>query len=187
MARFLVTSIILISAWLTDSCFLELFLEIFVICIAGAAKNLKKIWKENNILEPHYFNEIQERFNKAIVPSDLGKLSTEIESAFDGFKADEWKNFILIFSIYAIKGILPLSHLECYRYFVIACQYICNRTINTNNLHIADSYLMKFYKNLKSCMGQKKSHPTCISTGISRIVLWIWSQFMDFGYFRLNG
>ena len=103
-----------------------------------------KIWKENNILVPHHFNEIQERVNKAIVPSDLGKLFTKIESAFDGFTADEWKNFTSIFSIYALKGILPSSHLECYRYFVIAWQYICNRTINTNNFHITDSYLMKF-------------------------------------------
>ena len=44
-----------------------------------------KIWEENNILEPHHFNEIQER----IVSSVLGKLPTKIESAFDGFTADE--------------------------------------------------------------------------------------------------
>ena len=48
-----------------------------------------KIWKENNMLESHHFNEIQERVNKAIVPSDLGKLLTKSESAFDGFTADE--------------------------------------------------------------------------------------------------
>ena len=87
-----------------------IFLEIFVICIAGTAKHLMKIWKENNILEPHHFIEIQERVNKAIVPGDLGKLPTKIESAFDGFAADEWKNFTLIFSIYVLKGILP-SHI----------------------------------------------------------------------------
>ena len=59
-----------------------------------------KIWKENNILEPHHFNEIQERVNKAIVPSDLGKLPTKIEGAFDGFTEDE----------HALKGIFP-SHI----------------------------------------------------------------------------
>ena len=69
---------------------MEIFLEIFVICIARTAKHFMKIWKENNILEPHYFNEIQERVNKTIVPRDLGKLPTKIESAFDGFTADEW-------------------------------------------------------------------------------------------------
>ena len=92
----------------------------------------------------------------------MSLLPTKIESALDGFTADEWKNSTLIFSIYALKSILPSSHQECYRYFVIACQYICNRTINTNNLHIADSYLMSFVKDLKSCMDQKKSHLTCI-------------------------
>ena len=52
-----------------------------------------KIWKENNVLEPHHFNEIQERVNKKIVPGDLGKLPTKIESGFDGFTEDERKNF----------------------------------------------------------------------------------------------
>ena len=64
---------------------MEIFFEIFVICISGTAIHLMKIWEENNILEPHHFNEIQER----IVSSDLGKLPTKIESAFDGFTADE--------------------------------------------------------------------------------------------------
>ena len=50
-----------------------------------------KIWKENNILESHHFNKIHKRVNKAIVPSDLGKLFTKNESAFDGFTADQWK------------------------------------------------------------------------------------------------
>ena len=118
-----------------------------------------KIWKENNVLEPHHFNEIQERVNKKIVPGDLGKLPTKIESAFDGLTAHEWKNFTLIFSIYPLKGILPSSHLECYCYFVIACQYICNRTINTNNLHIADSYLMKFCKRFEELYGPEKVTP----------------------------
>ena len=57
-----------------------------------------KIWKENNILEPHHLNELQERVNNAIVPSDLGKLPTKTESAFGGFTVDEWKNSTLIFS-----------------------------------------------------------------------------------------
>ena len=118
-----------------------------------------KIWKENNILESHHFNEIQERVNKAIVPSALGKLPTKTESAFDGFTADEWKNFTLIFCIHALKGILSSSHLECYRYFVIACQYKCNRTINTNNLHIADTYLMKFCKRFEVLYGPEEVTP----------------------------
>ena len=116
-----------------------------------------KICKKNpNILEPHHFNEVQEPANKAVVPSDLGILLTKIESVFDGFTADEWKNFILMFSIYDLNDILPSSILECYRYFVIACRCIFNRTINTSNLHIADNYLMKFCKTFEELYG--KSH-----------------------------
>ena len=141
------------------SWFLKIILDVVVSCIEETAKNLIKIWKENNKFEPHHFNEIQERINNAILPSDLGNLPTKIESAFHGFTADEWKNFTLIFSIYALKGILLSSHVECYRYFVIACQYICNRTINTNNLRIADIYLMKFCKRFEALYGPEKLTP----------------------------
>lgn len=89
----------------------------------------------------------------------MSLLPTKIESALDGFTADEWKNSTLIFSIYALKSILPSSHQECYRYFVIACQYICNRTINTNNFRIADSYLMNFCKRLEELYGPEKVTP----------------------------
>ena len=123
-----------------------------------------KILKKNNIHEPHRFNEIQEPANKAVVPSDLGILPTKIESAFDGFTADERKNFTLMFSIYDLNGILPLSHLECCRYFVIACQYIFNRTINTNNSHIADSSLMTFCKTFEELCGEGHTEHTSPQT-----------------------
>ena len=119
-----------------------------------------KIWKKKQYTRTPSFNEIQEPTNKAVVPSDLGILPTKIESAFDGFTADEWKNFTLMFSTYDLNGILPLSHLECYRYFVIACRYVFNRTINTNNLHIADNYLMKFCKTFEELYGKTRTQHT---------------------------
>ena len=68
------------------------------------------------------------------------------------------KKFHIDFFLICFKR-YPSSHLECYRYFVIACQYICNRTINTNNLHVADSYLMKFCKRFEELYGPEKVTP----------------------------
>ena len=48
-----------------------------------------KIWKKKQYTRTPSFNEIQEPTNKTVVPSDLGILPTKIESAFDGFTADE--------------------------------------------------------------------------------------------------
>ena len=132
---------------------------IFLFFKKGTAKHLMKIWKEYKILKTADFVEIQKRVNQAIVPSDIGKLPTKIESASDGFTADEWKNFTLIFSIYALKDILPQKHLECYRYFVIACKYLCNRTINKTNLTIADTYLIKFCKKFEELYGEGRVTP----------------------------
>ena len=86
-------------------------------------------------------------------------LPSKISSGFDGFTADEVKNFILIFSLYALKGLIPSRDLECWRYFVIACHYLCNRVIHRNHIAIADSYLLKFCKAFEELYGSERVTP----------------------------
>lgn len=88
-----------------------------------------RIWKEKNYLNKNTFPLLQSRVDSAIVPSELGKLPTKIESGFDAFTADELKNWTLYFSVYALKGLIPRADFECWRYFVIACGYLCVRSI----------------------------------------------------------
>ena len=127
--------------------------------ILGTAKHLLKIWKELNLIKTDGFQEIQKRVDSAIVSCDVGKLPRKIEHEFDGFTADEWKNWVLIFGIYALKGILPAEHLECFRYFSIACKYLCNRAISENNLTIADNYLMRFCRKFEELYGSERVTP----------------------------
>ena len=56
-----------------------------------------------------------------VVPSDIGQIPTKISSGFYGFKADQFKTWITVYSIPALHDILPDHHLECWRHFVLAC------------------------------------------------------------------
>eukprot|EP00111_Clytia_hemisphaerica_P009347 TCONS_00027435-protein len=110
----------------------------------GTSKLMIKIWKENGYLDHHTFPVLQSRVDSAVVSSDVGKLPTKLESGFDGFTADELKNCTLIYSIYALKGIIPEADLECWRLFVIACTYLCARVITLEDIELADTFLLRF-------------------------------------------
>ena len=62
-------------------------------------KKVMKTWTKVGILNKVVFAKLQDKVDKAICPSDVGKLPSKIASAFDGFTADEFKNWTLMFSI----------------------------------------------------------------------------------------
>ena len=117
------------------------------------------IWKEHDYLNKTTFPLLQQRVDAACVPSDIGKLPTKLESGFEGFTADELKNWTVIFSLYGLRGIIPKRDLECWRYFVIACFYLCNRVISVANIQIADNYLIKFCKEFELIYGKDRVTP----------------------------
>lgn len=91
----------------------------------GTAEKILTIWKELGYLNKAALEELQERTDQFVIPSDIGKISRKIVSSFDGFNTDEYKNWTMLFSLYALKKVIPSRHLECFRKFVLACQYLC--------------------------------------------------------------
>ena len=125
-----------------------------ILCIffIGTSKHLIKIWKEKGYLTPDNLKKIQDIVDSAEVPSDVGKLPGTIDNfSFDGFTADELKNFMLLFAIYSLHKILPDKELECLRKFVIGCTYLCNSVLTLQDIRIAD-ILFSFVNHLKNYM-----------------------------------
>ena len=111
----------------------------------GTSRRMITIWKELGYLNKQNLSDIQKRVDSAICPNDVGKLPCKIEDFnFDGFTADELKNWTILFSMYALKGILPEEHLKCWQKFVLACCYLCNHVLVKSDLLIADNLLLKF-------------------------------------------
>ena len=54
------------------------------------------------------------------------------------------KNWTIIFSVYALYDILPDEDMKYWRYFVLACYYLCNRVISEDHLIVAGNFLKKF-------------------------------------------
>ena len=85
----------------------------------GLAKHAVQVWKEKDILQSRHFMILQERVDAIIPPSKVGRIPLKIESGFASFTADEWKNWIQIYSVYALHGTLDDDVL------VEACFVLC--------------------------------------------------------------
>lgn len=44
------------------------------------------------------------------VPSDIGRIPRKIASSFGGFTAEQWKNWVIVYSMFTLRGILPQEH-----------------------------------------------------------------------------
>lgn len=81
--------------------------------LLGTARHvLKDIWIKRDIITKSNLKAIQEKMDRMETPLDVGRMPCNIESAFAGFTADQFKNWVNLYSIPCLNGILSSDHLE---------------------------------------------------------------------------
>lgn len=117
------------------------------------------MWKELNFLSTDQFKRIQTIVDNFIVPSDIGRIPLKIASGFADFTADQWKNWIIYYSLPSLKDCLPYRHYDLWLLFVKACHILCRRTITTELLEEADDLLQQFFQTYVSLYGKEYCTP----------------------------
>lgn len=126
----------------------------------GTAKTvIKQIWLKRGIIQEANFPVLQTRVDIMTVPSDLGRIPHKILSSFGSFTAEQWKNWVIIYSMFALRGILPQSDYVCWQTFVLACFFLCRRAISKTDLVKADLLLIKFCKKVEELYGNNSITP----------------------------
>ena len=97
--------------------------------LLGTGKHAFKVWIAKEILTEDSLKEIERRAKLIQVPSDVSRLPTNISSNYGGFKADQWRACITVYSPVVLKGILPPEHYLCWMIFVRACFILCQRIL----------------------------------------------------------
>ena len=80
--------------------------------LLGSAKHMMMLWKENKIVTEAHFTNIQVIVGKFVTPVDIGRIPYKIASGFSAFTADQWKNWSSVYSLIAMKDILPDSRVS---------------------------------------------------------------------------
>ena len=123
--------------------------------LLGTAKYITETWKSNGILTSNHFDIIQKKVDSFVTPTDIGRVPFKISSGFSSFIAEQWKNWIIYFSLFALKDILPWNHYKCWHLFVKVCFLLCQRTVAQQQLNEADHHLNEFWKEYKALYGAK--------------------------------
>ena len=126
--------------------------------LLGTAK-YQTMWKDDGILTKAQFEYIQQEVDAIKVPASVGRIPYKIGSNFSGFTADQWKNWVCIYSTLCLKELLPAEHYECWVLFQDACCSLLQPSLSTFQLSIADSKLYEFCKAYEVLYGKEKCTP----------------------------
>lgn len=67
---------------------------------------------------------------------------------------DQWKNWVVYYSTLVLFDILPQTHLECWRHFVLGCRLLCSKELTTYSVQESNALLLQFYKNAEHLHGK---------------------------------
>ena len=133
---------------------------------------LKNIWLGLNIIEVSQFEKIQERMDRMNAPTDIGRIPYKIASGFSSFTADQFKNWILYFSVIVLRDVLTGEHLECWQHFVLALRKLCKKTLKPLDIQVGDALLMQFCSRYEIIYG--KSAVTPFTRVFTRLWPFLW-------------
>ena len=106
----------------------------------GTGKHSFEVWVDNGLITKKHLTHFEEMIGKFIVPNDVGRIPSSIGSGYGGFTANQWSNWITVFSPILLKGILPDEHLRCWLMFVRACALLRPRVITKCDVKSADLF-----------------------------------------------
>lgn len=91
-----------------------------------------------------FYGESVAEFNTL---ADIVKLPTNIATYYPQFTADEWKNFVIFYNLFLLRGLLPIGHMRMLQKIVLACRELCQPTMRIILLSIADTiiFLLQIY------------------------------------------
>ena len=75
----------------------------------GTSKHVFKLWDKQGIIGKKEMKLLENCIEEMDVPSDIGRLLKKISSNCGSYTAEQWKNWTVIYSMYALKGLLQIN------------------------------------------------------------------------------
>ena len=125
----------------------------------GIAKHAVKTWRSLGVLKEKDFEILQCKVDSINPPAGIVRIPRKIGSAFSSFTADEWKHWTLLYSVYALRGVLPEDDYRCWCVFVDACRILCQLTITTDEVHDAHCLIVAYCNRFVELYGPMECTP----------------------------
>ena len=87
---------------------------------------------------------VNERQEQLKIPSDLGRIAKSVSENYKTLKADEWKHWTMVYSIYCLHKVIPNRDLAIWSLFVQGCFLICRPVVTQADIENAHALFEKF-------------------------------------------
>ena len=144
----------------------------------GTSKHFMSVLLDNKKLSKEHLTSIQEIVSSVNVPDGVGRISWKIQSGFSSLTAEQWRNWTVIYSIVALKNILSIDIIECWRHFVLACPYLMQHELTQVDIQIAYAMSMRFCSKFEALFGTNHVPPNMHLHGHINDRLWSPSEFL---------
>lgn len=141
----------------------------------GTAKHCVEVWIEKEILTKNHLKNMEQKISIFCLPAGIGRIPSGISSTYGSFTADQWRNWITIYSPIVLKDVIPPDHLRCWLLFVHACSILCHNFIKQCDAECADSFLHQF------CQQYQRLYGNLSCTINMHLHLHLKKIFEDFG------
>jgi len=156
----------------------------------GTSKSMFKLWIERGILTNNDLKTIDKKIAEIKHFTDIGRIPTNISSNYGSFTAEEWKNWTMLISMYALKDVLPERDFKCWQTYVLACRTICKPFITLIDINTGDFLLIKFCKEVEKIYGATAIKPNMHLHGHLKECMMDYGPlygFWCFSFERYNG
>ena len=136
------------------------FVPDFLHCaLLGVARQLVGLWFESrNHEDPWYIGQPSKQslydgcLHQIVVPKEIRRLPRSI-GAREHWKANEYKTFVLYYSLIVLRGILPSQFLNHYFLFVWSVHKLLGTTISSDDLSKVEAALDVFIVKMEELYG----------------------------------
>ena len=123
--------------------------------ILGVVKLLFQLWfSSKNHDKPFYIglklNQFTERLLRCKPPKEVTRTPQPLD---EHYKASEWKNLLIYYSVPCLKGLLPTKYLNHWYLFTYSMTIFLKDIITDEEFISAENALDKFVKDFESLYG----------------------------------
>ena len=105
------------------------------------------------------YDLIQQRIDSCRAPPDIGRILHKVSSSFASLTDDQWKNWVVYYSLLVLHDILDENVMKCWKVFALACRTLSSKCISKAELQVADSLLLKFCEQIERIFGRSTITP----------------------------
>ena len=140
----------------------------------GTAKHVFEVWVDKKVLTKRNLVELERRIKLFNVPCDVGRVPSHM-SSYKSFTANQWKNWIILYSCVLLKDMLSSTDYRCWKFFVHSCVIINSCYLRESDIRSVHLFLQQFCLQFETLYGRE----TC--TFNMHLHMHLAKTLLDFG------